>query len=140
MLHSDPENFGGGFILNNGDLRDDNNVVTYTLSGLVPFTLYMVRVTTHNVVSDQDPDNDLLRRCQIYGVTLEGGNNYIIVFLSVSCVSKYSDGCKKCLIIHLANTKGIRNSRSCQSLVRHLIDAIVDLLVLQMERFHYTSM
>ncbi len=63
VLHSDPDNIGE-FITENANFRDDSSVVTYTVTGLVPLTPYKVRVTTHNGVSDQDP-NTHLRMCEV---------------------------------------------------------------------------
>ena len=71
VLHSDPDNFGE-FITENANLRDTRSVVTYTMSKLVPFTSYTVKVITHNGVSDQDP-NKQFRICETTGKTKEGG-------------------------------------------------------------------
>ena len=70
VQHSDPNNVGQ-FIRVNDNLRDHGNEVTYAVSELVPFTNYIVRVTTHNGVSDQDPDSHL-RQCQVTSMTREG--------------------------------------------------------------------
>ena len=70
VQHSDPNNVG-----QNNNLRDSGNEVTYTVSGLVPFTNYIVRMTTHNGVSDQDPDNHL-RQCQVTNGRVEGNKLY----------------------------------------------------------------
>ena len=69
VQYSDPNNVGQ-FITVNDNLRDSGNEVTYTVSGLVPFTNYIVRVSTHNGVSDQDPDSHL-RQCQVTSMTRE---------------------------------------------------------------------
>ena len=58
----------------NDSLVDDGSTVTYDVMGLLPVTMYSVWVTTHNGVSDQDPQNDHLRRCEASAETTEGGN------------------------------------------------------------------
>ena len=52
---------------------DGSSTVTFTLTSLVPLTQYIIRVTTHNGVSDQDLDNADSRMCEITTVTREGG-------------------------------------------------------------------
>ena len=54
-------------------LQDSREVVDYTVSGLKPFTNYVITVVTHNAVSDQDKENDDRRRIQVVGRTTEGG-------------------------------------------------------------------
>ena len=71
MLYSDPDRIGE-FITDNDSLTSSSTIVHYTVSGLIPLTSYIVRVTTHNAVSDQDP-NIQLRMCEISNMTLEGG-------------------------------------------------------------------
>ena len=70
VLHSDPDNIGQ-FIVVEDNLRDSNTRVNYIVSELRPFTSYQLKVTTHNGVSDQDPDNHL-RQCLVSGMTREG--------------------------------------------------------------------
>ena len=43
--------------------------VSYTLTGLDPFTSYTIRVTVHNGVSDQDPTGKLSRQCEVTTAT-----------------------------------------------------------------------
>ncbi len=45
----------------------------FTISGLRPNTPYTVVVTSHNGVSDQDFENEALRRVSIHTKTSEGG-------------------------------------------------------------------
>ena len=73
VLYSDPDRIGE-FITENDNITNNSTVVHYTVSGLIPLTSYIVRVTTHNAVSDQDP-NSHLRMCGISNMTLEGGKN-----------------------------------------------------------------
>ena len=54
----------------NDNLIDSRNRVAYTVSGLRPFTSYQMKVTTHNGVSDQDP-NSHLRQCLVNATTGE---------------------------------------------------------------------
>ena len=75
VQHSDPNNVEQFIITVDDNLRDSGNEVTYTVSGLVPFTNYIVRVTTHNGVSDQDPDSHL-RQCEVTNRTVEGSKLY----------------------------------------------------------------
>ena len=70
VLHSDPDNIGQ-FIVKENNLRNSNTRVSYIVSGLRPFTSYQLKVTTHNGVSDQDP-NTYLRQCLVSGMTREG--------------------------------------------------------------------
>ena len=70
VLHSDPDNIGQ-FIVVEDNLRDSNTRVNYIVSGLRPFTSYQLKVTTHNGVSDQDPDSHL-RQSLVSGTTREG--------------------------------------------------------------------
>ena len=69
ILHSDPDNIGRF-------KRTANNVtdtVTFTVTGLDPNTPYIIVVTTHNGVSDQDMENSDSRMCEVSTMTLEGG-------------------------------------------------------------------
>ena len=47
--------------------------VVHTITGLDPVTSYMIDVSTHDGITDQDPDNDLLRISRTSGSTAEGG-------------------------------------------------------------------
>ena len=71
VFYSNPDKVGE-FILENDNLQDTSSIVSYTISGLVPFTTYILRVTTHNGVSDQDPDT-FPPMCEHFSRTLEGG-------------------------------------------------------------------
>ena len=51
-------------------------VVHYLLGGLTPGTDYTITVTVENAVSDQDPRNEHLRRCELRLTTLEGSEQY----------------------------------------------------------------
>lgn len=59
-FHSDPTN-SSEFIVVTDSFVNTGSTVTYEVMGLLPVTLYLVWVTTHNGVSDQDPQNDHLR-------------------------------------------------------------------------------
>jgi hypothetical protein len=72
VFHSDPVNIGE-FILASNNLIDSRATVTFTVTNLTPFTPYIIRVTTHNGVSDLDPDGANSRMCEISGTTIEGG-------------------------------------------------------------------
>ncbi len=67
--YSDPDT--GSFIV------DSERYVStfYTISDLRPNTPYTVVVTSHNGVSDQDSDNEALRRVSIQTRTSEGGES-----------------------------------------------------------------
>ena len=68
---SDPERVCA-FNEHNSRLVNRNIRPTYTVSPLVPHTSYVIRVSVHNGVSDQDPDGHL-RICEVEVMTLEGG-------------------------------------------------------------------
>ena len=70
--HSDPENLGGDFIRAHDDNLVDGNAEMFAVSGLVPFTSYIIRVTTRNGVSDQDADNAISRMAELSSKTEEG--------------------------------------------------------------------
>ncbi len=61
------------FILSNGNYVNSALSVSYTIPNLRPNTPYTIRVTTHNGVSDQDTENEALRRVDLPIRTLEGG-------------------------------------------------------------------
>lgn len=48
-----------------------SRVVQYTIAGLKPGTDYTILVTVENGVSDQDAQNEHLRRCELRRTTLE---------------------------------------------------------------------
>lgn len=54
--------------------------VSYTVNGLRPFTLYTIRVTAHNEVSDQDTENEALRQVTIQTRTEEGGESVSLMY------------------------------------------------------------
>jgi hypothetical protein len=68
---SDPERVNA-FNVHNSNLVNRNMDPIYTVSPLVPHTSYVIRVSVHNGVSDQDPDGHL-RICEVEVMTLEGG-------------------------------------------------------------------
>ena len=68
---SDPERVCA-FNRHNSNYIDRLLRPTYTVSPLVPHTSYVIRVSVHNGVSDQDP-NGHLRICEVEVMTLEGG-------------------------------------------------------------------
>ena len=45
--------------------------VSYQVTGLVPFTPYVLRVSVHNGVSDLDPDGAGGRETEVTATTLE---------------------------------------------------------------------
>ena len=49
-----------------------NRVVQYSIDGLKPATDYIITVTVENGVSDQDSQNEYLRRCELRLTTQEG--------------------------------------------------------------------
>ena len=61
---------------------------SYTINNLQPSTTYLVSVSIHNGVSDQDPDSAKLRQCFIEVKTKEGSkfeNNYEVTdFITVT--------------------------------------------------------
>ncbi len=71
--YSDPNT--GSFILSNGNYVKSALTVSYTVPNLHPNTPYTIRVTTHNGVSDQDTENEALRRVDLPIRTLGGGKN-----------------------------------------------------------------
>lgn len=53
--------------------RKITNTSIYPVTGLRPFTTYVIRVSVHNGVSGSDSANDAKRRLQISHTTMEGG-------------------------------------------------------------------
>ncbi len=72
IVYSDPDDTGS-FILSNGNYVNSALTVSYTVPNLRPNTPYTIRVTTHNGVTDQDNENEALRRVNLPIRTLEGG-------------------------------------------------------------------
>ena len=68
---SDPDRVNA-FVEDNSNYRDTRVRPTYSVSPLVPHTSYVIRVSVHNGVSDQDPDGHL-RTCDVNVMTREGG-------------------------------------------------------------------
>ena len=64
---SDPDNLGSY----TGTVYLSGSSTSRALSNLRPYTQYCVRVTSHNGVSDQDPDREHLRREEECTRTLE---------------------------------------------------------------------
>ena len=62
----------GVVITSIGDLRDTGNTVTHIIEGLNPGTNYVILVSVHNGISDQDIENADRRRVQISAATKEG--------------------------------------------------------------------
>ena len=99
--YSDPDNFGN-FLPATGDLMNKRYynsapTVTYRVptisSGLSlrPYTDYTIRVTVHNGVSDQDSENEPLRRAELQNRTREGSENgykfyYYIDRITIDCI------------------------------------------------------
>ena len=73
LQYSDPDNIGA--FLPVPPQRIDNQALTVTdsITGLQPNTPYIIRVTSHNGVSDQDKENAALRRVDIQVKMQEGG-------------------------------------------------------------------
>ncbi len=72
--YSDPDNTGS-FILSNENYVNSSSALSYTVPNLRPNTPYTIRVTTHNGVSDQDTENETLRRVDLPTRTREQGKN-----------------------------------------------------------------
>ncbi len=75
--YSDPNT--GSFILSNGNYVNSALTVSYTVPNLRPNTPYTIRVTTHNGVSDQDTDNEALRRVDLPIKTREGSKTIMLI-------------------------------------------------------------
>jgi len=55
------------------NLERITNTTTYSVTGLQPVTIYIIRISVHNGVSENDGINDDERRRQVSNATLEGG-------------------------------------------------------------------
>ena len=71
--HSDPRGSACSTITTNSRLEDTNSLVTSTVSNLLPFETYNIRVIAHNGVSDQEPHTAALRTRSIDTTTREAG-------------------------------------------------------------------
>ena len=72
ILRSDQSN-NGDFQVIEDRLVDNNVYVVREFTDLTPFTSYVFRVVVQNKVTDRDPDNEHLRRCDVKLTTREGG-------------------------------------------------------------------
>lgn len=52
---------------------NNSDYVDYTIDGLVPSTQYLIKITVHNGVSDQDMENDIFRMCETVASTADIG-------------------------------------------------------------------
>ena len=71
--HSDPRGSASSTITANSRLQNTNSRVTYTVSNLLPFEAYNIRVIAHNGVSDQEPSTAASRTRSIDATTREAG-------------------------------------------------------------------
>ena len=71
VFHSDPDDISQ-LIMVEDNLMTNNPTVMYEVTELRPFTSYIIRVTTHSGVSDEDSANDHLRQCEVSDTTMEG--------------------------------------------------------------------
>ena len=78
VFHSDPDNIGE-FILAIDNLVNMGEAVTFTVTRLTPFTAYIIRVSVHNGVSDQDLENDNSRISESSNKTMEGSECWDII-------------------------------------------------------------
>ncbi len=83
--YSDPNT--GSFILSSGNYV--NSAFSYTVPNLRPNTPYTIRVTTHNGVSDQDTENEALRRVDLPTRTGEGGKRISLETFIFDSFSKH---------------------------------------------------
>lgn len=52
---------------------NSSDYLYYTIRGLQPLTQYLVKITVHNGVSNQDMENDTSRTCEIVASTADIG-------------------------------------------------------------------
>ena len=71
--HSDPRGSASSTITANSRLENTNSRVTYTVSNLLPFETYNIRVIAHNGVSDQEPSTAGSRTRAVDVTTSEAG-------------------------------------------------------------------
>ena len=69
---------------------NNNDYVDYTIDGLQPSTQYVISITVHNGVSDQDIENELSRMCEIVASTADIGG-FTFNSLSVSDMTCHMD-------------------------------------------------
>ena len=63
--------YSDGESIESNSVFSQNRVVQYSIDGLMPGTNYTIIVTVENGVSDQDLQNEHLRRCELRRTTLE---------------------------------------------------------------------
>ena len=69
IFYSDPELPGNFKKHNLNPFIKNYPLVTYSVSGLRPLTNYTIRVVSCNGVSDQDPEGEKERRCEVLETT-----------------------------------------------------------------------
>ena len=90
----DPDNVGEVFVMRctEGCLNDTQ----CTITGLQPATKYIVHVTAHNGVSDQDKGGALARQKKITAIT-ENAREYTLLL----CIQCHSNGGKQYIGVHV---------------------------------------
>lgn len=63
--------YSDGESIESNSVFSQNRVVQYSIDGLISGTDYTIIVTVENGVSDQDLQNEHLRRCELRLTTLE---------------------------------------------------------------------
>ena len=56
-----------------GPYINNSDNVDYTIDGLQPSTQYLIKITVHNGVSDQDMENEISRTCETVASTADIG-------------------------------------------------------------------
>ena len=64
--------YSDGDSVGSNPVVSQDRVVRYSVGGLTPATEYTITVTVENGVSDQDLQNEYLRRCELRVTTQEG--------------------------------------------------------------------
>ena len=64
--------YSDGDVVRSDTVINHHRVVHYSVSGLKYATEYTITVTAENGVSDQDPKNEFLRKCELKFMTQEG--------------------------------------------------------------------
>lgn len=72
VFHSDPDRLGEFIAIDERFISNDS-IVTYNITNLQPSRTYVMKVQTHNNVSDQDYVNNNMRECNIIASTLRIG-------------------------------------------------------------------